>query len=509
MSDNSANSKRIAKNTLLLYVRMILLMLISLYTSRIILNTLGVSDFGIYNAVGGVVAMFSILSSSLSTAISRYITFELGRKDYDRLKKIFSTAINVQCLMAIAIIIIIEIVGIWFLNYKMNIPQERLDAANWVMHCSILVFAVNLISVPYNACIIAHEKMGAFAYISIVEATLKLLIVYALYVSPFDKLKTYAVLMLCVALIIRGIYGIYCKRHFIECTYHFVNDKALLKEMTSFAGWSFFGNAAWMFNTQGVNILINMFFGVTFNAARGIATQVESAVMQFVNNFMTALNPQITKSYAAGDLDYMHTIICRGAKYSFFLMFLFALPICLEAREVLSLWLKIVPPYSIIFVRLTFLTAAATMLGNTLYTAQFATGNIKKYQITITIWGLWVFPLTWLAYKCGMPAATTYIIYFMIYFILIFVRIRLVKDLIKMPWEMYIKNVLFRVAIVVMTSSILPVFIVASMKEGVLRLILTCIASLACTAASIYYLGMAMNERATAIQLIKSKLKSK
>ena len=332
MPDASSNNKRIAKNTLLLYVRTLFIMLVTLYTSRVVLNTLGVTDYGIYNVVGGVVMMFSVISGSLSSSISRFITYELGHGDFDRLKRIFSTSINIQIGISLVILVLAELFGVWFLNTKMNIPAERLSAANWVLQCSLLSFIINLISVPYNACIIAHERMSAFAYISILEAVLKLAVVYMLLVSPYDKLVTYAILLVIVALLIRLTYGQYCRRHFEESRYQFVYDKPLVKEMTSFAGWSFFGNSAYMLNVQGVDMLINIFFGVTLNAARGVATQVQNAVMQFVNNFAVAVNPQITKSYAAGEREYMNKLVCRGARFSYFLLLIFVVPLVCEGR---------------------------------------------------------------------------------------------------------------------------------------------------------------------------------
>lgn len=316
MSNQLNNNKRIAKNTLFLYLRMFLMMAISLFTSRVILSTLGVSDYGIYNVVGGVVAMFGILSGSITNSITRFLTFELGKKDNEQLQKVFSTSLNVMFVLSFIILVIGEIVGIWFLNYKMNIPEGRMDAANWAFQCSLATFIIGLISIPYNSTIVAHEKMSVFAYISIFEVLMKLLIVYSLYVSPFDKLKSYAVLLMILMVMLRFIYGIYCNRNFQEAKYHFVHDKQLLKQMTSFAGWNFFGQGAYMLNNQGVNIVINLFFGVTVNAARGIATQVNTAVNQFVNNFMMALNPQITKTYAAGNLEDMHKLVFRGAKFS-------------------------------------------------------------------------------------------------------------------------------------------------------------------------------------------------
>ena len=315
MTDNSANNKRIAKNTIILYIRTIVILVISLYTSRIILNALGVEDFGIYNAVGGVVAMFTVISGALSSSISRFLTYELGKGDKEQLKIIFSTSVNIQIGLAVIILSIGEIVGVWFLNYKMNIPPDRIIAANWVLQCSLVTFSIDLISIPYNACIIAHERMDAYAYISILQAILKLLICYAITFSPSDKLITYAILLVLVSIIIRCIYAVYCCRHFEESKYIFTFNKPIMRDMTNFAGWNFFTNSAFVFNTQGVNILINIFFGVTINAARGIATQVENAVMQLVNSFTTAMNPQITKNYASGNRAEMLSLVFRGANF--------------------------------------------------------------------------------------------------------------------------------------------------------------------------------------------------
>ena len=314
MQDNTANNKRIAKNTLLLYIRTIFVMLIMLYTSRVVLLTLGVNDYGIYNVVGGVVSMFSIVSGTLSVSISRYITYELGREDKERLKKVFSTSINILLAFSLIVVLICETLGLWFLNCKMNIPSDRLYAANWVLQCSLFAFVVNLISIPYNADIVAHEKMNIFAYVSILDASLKLIIVLMLPYLPFDQLIIYSLLLLGIAIIIRLIYGYYCSRHFEESKYQRINDLPLVKEMTKFAGLSFFSTTAFVINTQGVNLLINLFFSVSVNAARGIASQVQGALIQFVGNFSTAISPQITKLYAAGNYVELYKLIIRGAK---------------------------------------------------------------------------------------------------------------------------------------------------------------------------------------------------
>lgn len=512
-NQTSDNNKRIAKNTLLLYVRMLFTMAVSLFTSRVILNTLGVEDYGINNVVGGIVTMFSVLSGSLSSSISRFITFELGKGNIERLKTIFSTGVNIQLGMSVLIIIIAEAVGIWFLNTKMNIPTDRMVAANWVFQCAILTFVLNLLSVPYNAAIIAHEKMSAFAYISVVEVSLKLIIVYMLMISPFDRLETYAVLLLLVGAVIRFIYGYYCKRHFEECTYHFVFDKPVLKEMTGFAGWNFFGNGAYMLNTQGVNILMNLYFGVAVNAARGIATQVDAALKQFVNNFTTAVNPQITKSYAQGDLDYMHKLVCRSAKFSAFLMMFFAVPIILETNTILTIWLKTVPDYAVIFLQWIIISSFMdTVLANSLVTSMFATGKIKRYQIIVTTVGCLVFPLSWIAFKLGFEPQVGYILYFIIYTILLFVRLYLLKDMVKLPVMMYIREVLYKLAPIIVVGFAIPGILILTMDAGWLRLILVCLLSVLVTAASEYFIGLSNKEKnfvAEKIKLVIGKIKSK
>lgn len=491
----SSNNQRIAKNTLLLYVRMFLMMAIALFTSRVILNILGVTDYGINNVVGGLVAMFTLFSGSLSGAISRFITYELGKGRFDRLKAVFSTSVNIQLIMAVIIVAVAEVVGVWFLNNKMNIPHERLYAANWVLHCSILAFAVDLISIPYNASIIAHERMSTFAYISIVEAVLKLLIVYMLLISPFDKLITYSVLLLCVAIIIRVIYGMYCGRHFEECRYEMKLDKDLFKEMSSFAGWNFFGSTAYMLNTQGVNMLINVFFGVAVNAARGIAVQVEGAVNQFVNNFMTALNPQITKSYASGEKDAMVKLVCRGSKFSFYIMLLIIIPIELEADTILKLWLGVVPEGTGIFLRWVLLASMVNVVGNPLYTALMATGKIKRYQVIVTLYDCLVFPLTWIAYEIGMPASTTYLIYVFIYFTLNGIRFVELKRLMNFPVNMFVSTVLWRIIIVSVSAFIIP-FVVYSIGEpGIVRLVCVSLIGISWTALCCFFLGLEKRER--------------
>ena len=501
------NNKRIAKNTLFLYFRTLLVMAISLYTSRVILSALGVEDYGVYNVVGGAIAMFGVVSSALSAAISRFVTFELGKNDLDRLRKVFSTSVNIQIIISIAIVVAAESVGLWFLYNKLNIPEARMNAAFWVLQLSLLSFCVNLLSVPYNACIIAHEHMKAFAYVSVIEAFGKLGVCYLLLISPWDRLIVYAVLLFVLSLIIRLVYGVYCHRHFSECSYSLVIEKSLLKQIGAFAGWNFFTNTAYIFNTQGINLLINIFFGVTFNAARGIATQVDNAVMQFVNNFVMAINPQITKNYAANNIEEMNKLICRGARFSYLLMLLFALPVFFETETILKLWLKIVPEDTALFVRLGLIGAMFMSLGNTGYTACMATGNIKKYTLWITSIGCLVFPVSYIAYKMGAPVYASYVIFIVNYLILDFVRLWIMKGLLNFPVVMFVKDVFCRIVPTTVFAVVLPVVVLVNMEQNLLRLVVCCVACCASTAVFTVLIGITKQERQTILKIVLTKIK--
>lgn len=491
------NNKRIAKNTLILYFRMILMMVISLYTSRIVLNTLGVDNYGIYNVVGGVVSMFSLLSGSLSASISRFLTFEIGKGDINRIKNVFSTSINIQVILSIIIVVLAEICGVWFLNNKMVIPEERLNAANWVLQCSIVTFAINLISIPYNAIIVAYEHMKAFAYVSIIEVILKLVIVYILLITKVDKLILYAILLLCVSVIIRFIYGIYCKKHFKESNYKFIFDKVLMRNMIGFAGWNFFGSGSQLLMTQGVNMLMNLFFGVTVNAARGIAVQVEGAVMSFVTNFTTALNPQITKSYASENKDYMFSLMCVGAKYSYFLLLILSLPIIFQTETILIIWLNQVPKFACAFIRMTLIISLVSVLSNTMITAMLATGKIKRYQLIVGGTGMLVFPLAWLLYEFGYPPIYSYLIHLIIFIIQLAYRIFLLQNMIGFPITMYLNNVLFKVTKVTIVTIIIPLLLYMFVPIELywyrfFSIVLSCIL---CSICSIYLLGINKDEK--------------
>lgn len=506
MSEQAINKNRIVKNTLLLYFRMLFMMAVSLYTSRVTLSALGVTDYGIYNVVGGIVSMFTILSASMSAAIGRFITYEIGLKNKEHIKKVFSTSVNVQILLLIIITILLESIGLWFLNYKMVIPESRLVAANWVFQFSILTFAVNLLSVPYNAAIIAHEKMSAFAYIGILESILKLIMAYMIMLSPFDRLVYYGFLIMLLSVLIRFMYGYYCKGHFEECSYKFILDKKLLKEMFYFAGWNFLGQSSYIINTQGINILMNIFFGVTVNAARGIAIQVDNALRQFVNNFMTAVNPQITKSYAVGDLNNMKNLIYLSSKFSAFIMLIFAIPIILEVHIIISIWLGQCPEYVDIFLQLTIVNTFFDLIFcNAIITAVLSTGRIKKYQIIMTACSIIVFPLTWIAFKIGFPPQASYIIFLLDFILQIFIRLYLAKNIIGLSPMEYIRKVFFRFYPVAIISSVVPYYIHCIMEESIYRLFIVTIVSILCTIITIYAIGLSEAERKFIVNKIKRK----
>lgn len=474
---------------------MFLTMGVSLFTSRVVLDALGINDYGTYNVVGGVVAMFSFFSGSLSAAISRFLTFELGKKNSNQLSIIFSTSVTILLFIAFFLTILVELLGGWFLNCHMNIPLDRVYAANWILQCSIITFAINIISIPYNAAIIAHERMSAFAYISVVEVILKLIVALILYLSPIDKLITYGMLLTIVAAIIRFIYGRYCSIHFAECHFKFNYDKSLLMRMTNFAGWNLLGAGAYLFNTQGVNIATNMYFGVTANAARGVASQVEGIIRQFVTNFTTALNPQITKSYAAGDMQYMYSLVCRGAKFSYFLMFIFAVPFMFETEMIMQLWLKNYPPEAPLFLRLSMVGTLFDILGNSTANATWATGNVRRYYIIVGSVGALVFPLSWLCFAFGMEAYTSYIVFMIIYFILIFVKLYIVKGLINFPVSKYYREVFYSITPVTILSFILPAIPYLYIDNVIIRCLVVCIVSVLSTCLMIYSFGLTKGER--------------
>ena len=495
MSDTSSANKRIAKNTLVLYVRMLFTMGISLFTSRVILQTLGVEDYGISSVVGGVISMFTFINAAMVSSTQRYLNFELVRGDANQLRSVFSTSLQIHALIALAIIVLSETVGLWFLNEKLVIPEARMTAAMWVYQCSILSCAVSIMSTPYNAVIVAHEKMSAFAYISILDVSLKLLVVYLLVVLPFDKLIILSILTLLVQLFIRYIYTLYCHRHFPESYFQFRFNKTLFKEMFGFAGWSFWGNLAAILYTQGLNMMLNIFFGPIVNAARGIAVQVQSAVQQFVGGFQTALNPQITKNYASNNLPQMHSLMFRSARFSFLLLFFLSLPVLMETNFILTLWLKTVPDDAVIFTQIMICISLIYTTANPCVIANQATGKVKIYQMVVGGILLLILPISYVVLKLGAPAYSVFIVHFCIESVAQFSRMYMLRNLIHLPLWQYMKNIYIPIVSTVAIAIILPLVVRMQVAEGWLRFLavgFTCVLSVG---ASSYFIGFTKQER--------------
>lgn len=509
MSTTSENNKRIAKNTLFLYFRMLLTMAVSLYTSRVILHTLGVEDYGIYNVVGGVVAMLGFLNGSLSGASSRFITYELGKGDSVNIKKMFSSILCMHFILAIAILILGESIGLWFVYNKLVIPADRMTAALWVYHCSILTTIISIISVPYNSLIIAHEKMNAFAYISIVEVTLKLVIVWMLTLFPYDKLIIYAILYLIVQLFIRMIYNRYCTKHFNESKTMPAYHPKQMKEILVYASWTVNGHLAIVGYTQGINVLLNLFFGPIVNAARGIAAQVEYAINTFVQNFQMATKPQIIKSYASNNLEYMHKLIIASSKYGFYMMLLISFPILLCISPILRLWLGTVPEYTTSFVHIMLLTGLLGPLKQALLQGIHATGDIRKFQIYEGTSLLTVLPISYVLLKTlHISPEMVMVVYLCVGIITQGIRIWIVLPKIRMGYGVYFKEVMLPL-VFPLIAMLIPLYYIGidtdiSFVRTVIYSGIACLYML----AVIISLGLNHSERLYVFHCIKKGLKS-
>lgn len=508
-SQTTDNNKRIAKNTLLLYFRMLLMMFVTLFTSRVVLDKLGVTDYGIYNVVGGVVAMLGFLNSSMSNAVQRYLSFEIGKNNKAGVNRIFNVSLFAHAGIAVFVFVVMEIVGVWYLNTHMNIPAERMDAANWVLQCSIFTTLFTIVQVPYNAIIISKEQMGIYAYISILEVVLKLLVVYMLAIGNFDKLKLYSVLIMVVTIGIVMIYRCYCTRKYKEAKFKFVKDWNLLKQIVGFASWNMLGELAWVFTGQGVNIILNSFFGPVVNAARGLAEQVNGAVNRFVANFQTAVNPQLIKNYASDQLGEMKTLLFRSTRFSYYLLLALSLPIILKMDFILHLWLKEVPDYTTGFCQLVLVSSLVSTLSNLLAQVARAYGKIRNYQIIVSIFLFLNFPLSYIVLKFGCSPLSTMFVNIGVNAMLLFVRLRLTNRMIQMTYGSFIRNVLFPVIIVTSVALVIPLTIYFMLDNSIISFIIVCLVSFVSVGVSTYALGMNANERQyilAAISKINSSL---
>lgn len=507
MSDNQSNNKRIAKNTIMLYVRMLLSIVVSLYTSRVVLQTLGVEDYGIYGVVGGIVIMFSFLNGAMATSTSRFLTFEIGKSDLERLKATFVSAFVIHLFIGIIILVLAETVGMWFLCKRMVIPTERMVAAHWVYQCSIIGMLVSVTQVPYNAAIVAHEKMNIYAYFELLNVFLKLGIVYLLLISDIDKLILYAILMLAVQVLIAFAYRYYGARHYAECHLDRKIDMAVAKPMMKFTGWALFGNIAYVCFTQGLNLILNVFFGPIINSSRSIAVQVQGTVNSFWTNFQTAVNPQIIKSFAQNDKERFQSLVNRSCLFSFYLLLLFAVPIVIYTPEILNLWLGTVPDYTVQFVRFSLLISLIDSMAEPLVTSIKANGNIKVYQIIISIVFLLILPISYTALKMGGTPITVYLVHFCVAIVCFLIRLYYARTLTGLSIRGFIKNVIVKachVSLGVIAFTLAYIHLVNT--ASTLFVLLSCVCTTIFTAAIIYVLGLNKDEKAFIRNIIRTKL---
>lgn len=494
--DISLNNKRIAKNTIALYFRTFVTMIVSLYTGRVMLQALGVDDYGVNNVVGGIISMSSLITATMSTAISRYITVSIGKGDKAELGNVFSTSVNSQVIMSLLVVLVLEIAGLWFLNAKANIPADRLGAAFWVFQFSLISLVINLISSPYNALLVAHERMGIYAYTSIADAVFKLAVVFAIMTYGGDRLILLAFLNTMVALIMSLFYVWYCARNFEEAHYSpLVFDKRLLKELSVFSGWNLLNNGAYVFATQGVNMLVNVFFGVAYNAARGIAQMVNNSIQGFVGNFTIAFSPQITKQYAVGDKESAIRLSNRGTKFAWLMMYVFIVPVCCEAETLLGLWLGKAPEWSALFLRFAMFESLAVASGQNLYKLIQADGEVKRYTIHAAITAGLIFPLAWFFFYLGAPVWVAYLVFIIDFMMLNVVRFYDLKKLMPFSIRQFCKEAFLPCMIVSVTSFIVPLAVCYNMELGITRFVLNVPISILWTCLCCILFGLTNNER--------------
>ena len=500
-----------------LYMRMLLSLVVQLYTSRVILNALGVSDYGIYNVVGGVVTMFSFLSGTMATAAQRFMSYALGQNDINDLRITFVTSQFILWIIAAITLVAIEIIGMWLLYTHLSIPNGRMTAATWVLQVSIFSLFITIISVPYNAAIIAHEKMSVYAGFSLIDIFSKLgVAVLLLHVSPsVDKLILYSIMWMIISVVMRICYTIYCSMNFEECSHNiYVYDKEKGKQMLSFFCWNTIGALAYVSKEQGVNILINIFFGTVVNAARGVTAQVTGAVQGFIANFQVAMNPQITKYYAKKDFGNLFKLVQRGAKFSLFLYFFLALPLYIDIEYILRLWLINVPEHTIQFIRLTFILMMIESLSSPVITCLLAVGKVKWYQIIVGGVLIMNLPISYVALKMGASPEITIKIAIVISFTSLLIRLFMLHRYISFPVKEFLFNVIARASMVVVLSyaisfalyDILPI-------SGFAKLVSTIILSWIISGSTILAVGMAQSERlmvkGIAIKILNKKVLNK
>lgn len=502
-----SNNKRIAKNTIMLYLRQFLVMGVGLYTSRVVLESLGISDYGIYTLVGGFVSMLAYLNSVFVSATQRFISFELGTGDKERLKDIFSTSLTIHYALALIILIVAETFGVWFINNHLNIDPNRLYAAHWVFQCSLVSLMITIISVPYNSCLVAHEHMHVYAYISIIDVLMKLGIVFLLAYLPYDSLITYSVLMLVVAVTIRLCYTIYCKRHFEECHYQKVFDVKKFKEMSSYASWTMVGTLGFTVKEQISNIILNQFFGTFINAAKGVAGQVCGAINLFATNFFMAMSPQITKQYASGNVEESRKLVYVGAKITFFLLQILIIPVIINIEYILHLWLIDVPEYTTEFIIIILLSTLISSLSNSITTALQATGKIKTFQIGIALILLTELPIAYVLLRMGYPPTYALLPAIITNLIGILYRFYLLQKMLpQYSLRYYVFGIIVRCFIGFTASTIICIYFSLYFSPSFISLILTTAISIIVSVFVIYIVGLEKIERMIIKEQIQKKL---
>ena len=509
MENHSDDNKRIVKNTIYLYIRLIISILIGLYTSRAFLDALGVEDYGIYNVVGGFVTMLSVFTASITSAAQRFITYALGKEDEDNLKKTFSTFASLYIIVAIFIFLLGESLSGVVMEHLLKIPEDRVSAGYWVYHLSLLAFSINLMAIPYTASVISHERINFYALISIGESVFKLVIVFLLYTTTYDRLIVYATLLCAVSVTIRFIYSVYCRRHFAEAKYKFGIDKGVFKDVFSYSVWVIIGSSSAVFKEQGVNVVINMFCGVLMNAARGVSVQVSNIVNNFTASLGTAISPQITKSYAAGELDRSIRLTFLLAKVQGVLLLLLSLPVIIETDYLLNLWLVDVPDYAVTFTRWGLILCIARTLDGAVVPLNLATGKVKWVQITAGCVMLLNLPLSYIALKMGFEPVSTMVIGVVIEFVVLYIVTLFLRKNANFPVWAFFKESIISVVLTGLLAASVPVLIHIKLDYGLVRFIVVGVVSVIMVALVSSLVVFKKSERKYSIGLIKSKIKSK
>lgn len=501
----SQKSKRLVKNTLFLYFRMLFVMVISFYTSRVVLDKLGVTDFGIHSVVGGMTSMFVFFRSSLANATQRFLSVAIGQKDFEQARRTFCLHQTLYFILSIVVVVVAEIVGLWLLNNKLVIPADRMNAAFWSFQLMVVSLVVTLLSIVYDATIIAHENMKIYSYVGIYEGVAKLGVAFLIGISTFDRLILYSMLLFGIALSIRIFYTIYCKKKYPESKFSFTWDTESVKDASSLVGWNLAGTAVWAINNQGIDVLLNMFFGPVVNAARAVATQVDRNVNNFANNFFIAVQPQVTKSFALKDFDYLLKLFYGSSKYSFFMLWFLSLPLMLCIDIILSVWLKEVPPSAGLFVNLILTYSLINVLNNPIWSVALASGKLKKYICIGSGIFLTSFPISYVFLKNGYSAASVLIVSNVVRFIYLWVVLIIIKQYVPVSMKKYIQYVFTPIILVVSISGAVSLLIAKQLPNTIPGNILIGMIAVLVNILCISFIGLKQNERRILVEAIRQR----